>query len=102
MKKGRTDGADNFPITNAGSPVPAESNTVIAAGTVLIADGAGATNAMMDTASDVLIADATGASNAMTATAGDVLVADPVGAKTRWQTRPAKCSSRMPPAQATR
>jgi hypothetical protein len=81
MKKGRTDGADNdVPITNAGSPIPAESNTVVAAGTVLIADGAGATNAMTDAVGDVLIADATSASNAMTATAGDVLLADPVGA----------------------
>ncbi len=78
-KKGRTDSADNVPITNAGSPIPAESNTVVAAGTVLIAEGAGVTNAMTDTAGDVLIADATGASNAMTAMAGNVLVADSVG-----------------------
>jgi hypothetical protein len=79
-KKGRTDGADNVPITNAGSPVPAESNSVVAAGTVLIVDGAGATDAMTDAASNVLIANATGTSNAMMATAGDVLVTDPVGA----------------------
>jgi hypothetical protein len=79
-KKSRTDGADNVPITNAESPVLAESNTVIAAGTVLIADGASATDAMTDTAGDVLIADATRASDAMMAMAGNVLVADPVGA----------------------
>jgi hypothetical protein len=78
-KKGRTDGADNVPIANAGSPIPAKSNTYVAAGTVLIADGAGATDAMTDSAGNVLIADATGASNAMMATAGDVLIADPVG-----------------------
>ncbi len=80
MKKGHTDIADNVPITNAASPVPAKSNTVVAAGTVLIVDGAGTTDAMTDAAGNVLISDATGASDAMTATAGDVLVTDPVGA----------------------
>ncbi len=64
---------------NSDANVPVESNTVIAAGEVLIADAARRTcNAMAAMAADdLLIADITGASNAMADTAaGLVIIAD--------------------------
>ncbi len=69
----------NKGLTNSNANVPAESNTVIAAGEVLIADAASrANNAMAATAAgDLLIPDTTSMSDAMADTAaGLVIMAD--------------------------